>query len=161
MMGLGLVGRSIFFRDHVEKKWGVPQETAHMQAGFEGSKIANTNVRVERFQGEDPPTELGRVAVENNGWIARNNDISAIPINIKERGRGRAPAWNPLWADPRVQQESRKLEYDWVFLTPSNAREDVMLYRRNLVHAPRQQPFLVPTFKPEPKKLFKSHQVYY
>lgn len=115
------------------------------QPGFGGTSMAQHQfLRTERYQ-ETPPQNLGRTAVFDESWATRAGGRQIRGPYLHETPEGR---WNPLWADPDHRLGRLQQQYEWDFLTPHGAVEDVLLYRSQLSRAPPGNPYTIPTEHP-------------
>lgn len=95
-----------------------------------------------------PPSELGRVPDYDRQFAERVGDtFQPHPGFTQKDPRG---PWNPLWMTDYMRNGQKQDQYEWDFLTPHGAVEDVLLYRSQLSRAPFGHPYTVPTEHPAP-----------
>lgn len=127
------------------------QSTQPMPAipGFSGTSIAQHSfIRTERYQ-VTPPSDLGRVAAFDREFAEAIGDYTPTPQEDREDPRG---PWMPMWASKEMVEGRKEQQYEWDYLTPHGAVEDVLLYRYGGSRAPNAQAYTIPTSHPAPAK---------
>lgn len=116
-------------------------------AGFIQSKAANSYLatsmlpRTQRYQ-DTPASMLGRTEAYNRDERLVNQ-MHENPAKVDPRGFGKQ-----LWQEPAAVRERQRHQYEWDFLTPHGAVEDVLLFRQHRNRAPPPSAYTIPTERP-------------
>lgn len=135
----------------------VPQMThkgGNIQRAAGNSYLATSVLpRTQRFQ-DTPASMLGRTEAYNRDERLLNQQHEN-PNKYDPRGFGKQ-----LWQEQAAISDRKRHQYEWDFLTPHGAVEDVLLFRQHRNRAPPPSAYTIPIDRPMPvESKMRKHAV--